>query len=335
MSGWGEDWSEDVDRTYQAPPPAGMTDFDLALYWLLASYSSRGGIIPSQETLARELGVSVPTIKRSVRRLKAAGWLKSWRRPQRNVKRGGRLEGGNRYHLKVSLNDLDAGLFPQVATRDHAIPTGHNEGSRPKAAKPQVATRDHDGARSLGGGGKAKHQPSSQRGISPVDKRPSAPTVSESKPVQERVSPQLEVELSSAPGGRRFGSMAEKKAWVAAQRRAGHPARPVSLSARMCKQQELDREARGVVLAAWAGEEGPVAGPAPMVDDDVREVLMMLERAGMLEGSQVVELEVWEEAPLPAEELDPAEEEVRPVERHVGLDVVLEWSNIVQEDAAA
>jgi Helix-turn-helix domain len=218
-SGWGEDWSEDVERTYQAPPPLGLTEFDLALYRRLARYSSRGGIIPSRETLARELDVSVPTIKRSVRRLKAAGWLETSRRDQRNVKRGGRLDGGNRYHLKVSLNDLDEGLFPQVATRDQRDPACSNEGSRPKAAKPQVATRDHDGARSLGGGGKAKHQPRSQRGISPVDRRPSTPTVSEEKPREERVSSEAQVEQSSAPGGRRFRTMAEEKAWVAVRAR--------------------------------------------------------------------------------------------------------------------
>jgi hypothetical protein len=35
------------------------------------------------------------------------------------------------------------------------------------------------------------------------------------------------------------------------------------------------------------------------------------------------ELDVWEEAPVPVEPLDPAEEEVRTVERHVGLDLVI------------
>jgi len=35
------------------------------------------------------------------------------------------------------------------------------------------------------------------------------------------------------------------------------------------------------------------------------------------------ELDVWEEAPVPVKPLDPPEEEVRTVERHVGLDLVI------------
>jgi hypothetical protein len=143
--GWGEDWSEDVERTYDAPPPLDLTRFDLELYRRLVRHNSRAGSIPSQETLAEEMGLKakhrVRTVKRSIARLKAAGWLETSRRDQRNVKRGGRLQGGNRYHPKVSLNDLDEGAFPQMATRGQTIPAGRNEGTRPRAAKPQVATR--------------------------------------------------------------------------------------------------------------------------------------------------------------------------------------------------
>lgn len=178
----------DVEPSYQAPPPAGLVEFDLGLYRLLVRHYSRAGSIPHQETLAEEMGVSVPTVKRSIRRLRDAGWLVTSRRPQRNTRRGGRLLGGNRYHPKVSLNDLPEEVFPQVATRGHSIPAARNEGSRPKAAKPQVATRDHDGSRSLVGVEERQHQPSSQRGITGSESPASTPTVSESKPVPEGVS---------------------------------------------------------------------------------------------------------------------------------------------------
>ena len=125
-----EDWSEDAERTYQAPPPLGLTDFDLELYRRLKRYESRAGSIPSQETLAAKFGVSVRTIGRSIRRLRDAGWAKTSRRLQRNARRGRELLGGNRYHLKQSLNDLDEEVFPQVATTGQRSPAGRNDRTR-------------------------------------------------------------------------------------------------------------------------------------------------------------------------------------------------------------
>jgi len=297
-SQWAQDWSEDVERTYDAPPPAGLTDFDLSLYRRLVRFYSRAGSIPSQETLAEEMGLTakhrVRTVGRSIARLRAAGWLETSRRDQRNVKRGGRLLGGNRYHPKVSLNDLPEEVFPQVATTGQRKPAGRNDRTWPKAAKPQVATTGQQAPSPVGDGGKPKHSPRSQRGDSPVDKRPSTPTVSESKPVEERVSSRPSAQQLSPPGGPPFRTMAEEKAWVAWQRRAGRqqPAPPPSV--RFCKHQVLDEEVRLVVL------ERRAAAAALKAADEQRSRVLAVELLGRA---------------LPGF--------VNTVERHVGLDAVL------------
>jgi hypothetical protein len=45
-SRWAEDWSEDVERTYDAPPPLDLTRFDLELYRRLVRHYSRAGVDP-------------------------------------------------------------------------------------------------------------------------------------------------------------------------------------------------------------------------------------------------------------------------------------------------
>jgi hypothetical protein len=82
-------------------------------------------------------------------------------------------------------------------------------------------------------------------------------------------------------------------------------------------EERIKRERAAQMLVAWDSR----ASPDPH-DNGSQE----------RKGVRVInEVDLWEEAPLPKEELDPAEEEIVKVERHLGLDVVL----VRQEDAAA
>jgi hypothetical protein len=264
-SGWGEDWSEDVERTYDVQPPVGLTDRQLRIYLKLAWHSGRGGIIPSQPLLSEELDIPLRTLKRDIAALVEKGVLDRERRRRRGHRGGGRLKGGNRYFLKLALNDLPDELFPprghrtegpttgqapsaQVAPRGHAIPTGHTEGPTGQVPSAQVTPRGQAPSWPLGDGGKAEETVRSDRGAKHVDNPRNAPTVSEEKPREERVSPQPSAQQSSAPGRPRFRTMAEEKAWAAARARL-----------------------------------------PPDLDDDIVWVLWKLQEAGMLEGSRVVE----------------------------------------------
>jgi DNA-binding transcriptional ArsR family regulator len=54
-----------------------VSDFDRAVFQSLAAYCFHEAVCwPSQTLIARELGVSQPTVSRSVGRLREAGWLK-------------------------------------------------------------------------------------------------------------------------------------------------------------------------------------------------------------------------------------------------------------------
>jgi len=115
-----------------------MTPDAEQLYRYLVRRVGRAGSIPSQATIAADLGWSVPTIKRRVRELRTAGWLDTDRRDRCGAHGGGRLLAGNRYFPKVGLPDLEPlpGNKPaadaQVKPRDQPT-NGQN---------PQVKPRD-------------------------------------------------------------------------------------------------------------------------------------------------------------------------------------------------
>jgi hypothetical protein len=273
-NGWGE-WSEDVERTYDAPPPAGLNDRQLRVYRKIAWHYGRAGSIPSQKLLAKELDIPLRTLKRDVAVLWDKGWLDIDRRTRRGHRGGGKLKAGNSYFPKVSLNDLPEEAFPQVRPRGKAIAAGHTEGPTPAVPvdsptegptgtvpSAQVAPRGHEGAWPIGDGAGGQESSRSDRGDSPVDNRPNAPTVSESKPREERVSPGPSAELLSSPGGPSFGSVWAEKAWVAARRRGDH--------------------------GAWPPGE---PRPPPGIDEDIAMVLMKLQEAGMLETARVLKVD--------------------------------------------
>jgi hypothetical protein len=209
--GLGEDWSEDVEQTYDAPPLVDLTERQLRIYRKLGWHSGRGGIIPSQKLLSEELDIPLRTLKRDIAALVKKDVLDADRRIRRGHRGGGRLKGGNRYFLKLPLNDLPDELFP---ARGH-----RTEGPTEQASSALVTPRGQAPSWPLGDGGQAEETERSDRGAKHVDNPPNAPTVSEEKPREERVSSQAQVEQSSAPGGPRFRTMAEEKAWAAARAR--------------------------------------------------------------------------------------------------------------------
>jgi DNA-binding transcriptional MocR family regulator len=83
------------------------------LYRYLVRRVGRAGSIPSQTTIATDLGWSTRTVQRRLAELKQRGWLDSDRRVRRGAHGGGKLRGGNAYYPKVDLPDLE----PQVS--DH------------------------------------------------------------------------------------------------------------------------------------------------------------------------------------------------------------------------
>jgi hypothetical protein len=196
-SGWGENWSEDVERTYEAPPPAGLNERQLRVYRKLTWHWGRAGSIPSQKLLAAELDIPLRTLKYDIAVLKDKGWLDIERRHRRGHRGGGRLKAGNRYFPKVSLNDLPEEVFPPRGNR--------TEGQTGKVPSAQVTPRGKPPSLPLGDGGRAEETERSDRGAKHVDNPPNAPTVRKEKPREERVSSQVEVDRSSAPGGRGSG----------------------------------------------------------------------------------------------------------------------------------
>jgi hypothetical protein len=75
--GWGEDWSEDVERIYDAPPPLGLNDRQMRVYRRIYWHDGRAGSIPSQKKLAAELDIPLRTLKYDIAALKEKGWLGS------------------------------------------------------------------------------------------------------------------------------------------------------------------------------------------------------------------------------------------------------------------
>jgi hypothetical protein len=289
--GWGEEWSEDAERTYEASPPLDLTERQLRVYRKLAWHSGRAGIIPSQELLAEELGIPLRTLKRDIAALREKDVLDSDRRIRRGHRGGGRLLAGNQYFLKMPLNDLPDELFP---------PRGHRtEGPTEQVSSAQVTPRGQARSWPVGDGGQVEESASSDRGAKPVDNPPNTPTVSESKPVEERVSPQPSAQRLAASSGSPFSTMAEEKAWVAVQRRAGQetPAPPPPV--RSSKQQELEGEVRvvarnaqrlaalrgDVVAVLWAGDVGFALEPEEAV------LALSLRDEGLLEGATLVDVE--------------------------------------------
>jgi DNA-binding transcriptional MocR family regulator len=83
------------------------------LYRYLVRRAGRAGSIPSQATIAADLGWSARTVQRRVAELKQLGWLDTDRRVRRGAHGGGKLRAGNAYYPKVELPDLE----PQVSDR--------------------------------------------------------------------------------------------------------------------------------------------------------------------------------------------------------------------------
>jgi len=120
--------------------------------------------------------------------------------------------------------------------------------------------------------------------------------VSESKPVEERVSTEPSAQRLAASSGPPFRTMAEEQAWAAVQRRAGLLKPDPPPRAPSTKQEELEGEVRvvarnaqrlaalrgDVVAVLWAGDVGYALEPEEAV------LALQLRDEGLLEGATLV-----------------------------------------------
>ena len=147
----------DVEPTYDAPPFEGLTELHVKLYRVLVgcSHPGAGGYRvarANQDTLAAQLGVSVPTVQRLIADLRTPepdrrkpnakpagrrwGWLRvAVRREQRTRKGGAPFLVGNDYVLLLSWAEV-AG-FVAAPNRRAGRPTEpkHHHSPEPKHQK--------------------------------------------------------------------------------------------------------------------------------------------------------------------------------------------------------
>ncbi|HGT6183829.1 TPA: helix-turn-helix domain-containing protein [Escherichia coli] len=127
---------------------SGMKLSSVAIMARLADFSNDEGVCwPSIETIARQIGAGMSTVRTAIARLEAEGWL------TRKARRQGNRNASNVYQLNVAK--LQAAAFSQLSDSDPSksggdpsVKSKHDPSdkkpSRPDASQPDTQTAEQD-----------------------------------------------------------------------------------------------------------------------------------------------------------------------------------------------
>lgn len=122
---------------------SGMKLSSVAIMARLADFSNDEGVCwPSIETIARQIGAGMSTVRTAIARLEAEGWL------TRKARRQGNRNASNVYQLNVAK--LQAAAFSQLSESggDPSVKSKHDPSdkkpSRPDASQPDTQTAEQD-----------------------------------------------------------------------------------------------------------------------------------------------------------------------------------------------
>lgn len=143
---------------------SGMKLSSVAIMARLADFSNDEGVCwPSIETIARQIGAGMSTVRTAIARLEAEGWL------TRKARRRGNRNASNVYQLNVAK--LQAAAFSQLSDSDPSNLT-HQNLTRQNLMRRNLAKAGFHPSESGGDPSvKSKHDPS--------DKKPSRPDASQ------------------------------------------------------------------------------------------------------------------------------------------------------------
>lgn len=139
---------------------SGMKLSSVAIMARLADFSNDEGVCwPSIETIARQIGAGMSTVRTAIARLEAEGWL------TRKARRQGNRNASNVYQLNVAK--LQAAAFSQLSDSDPS----KSDASKSDASKSGKKAGFHPSESGGDPSVKSKHDPS--------DKKPSRPDASQ------------------------------------------------------------------------------------------------------------------------------------------------------------
>ncbi|EOZ9535570.1 helix-turn-helix domain-containing protein, partial [Escherichia coli] len=144
---------------------SGMKLSSVAIMARLADFSNDEGVCwPSIETIARQIGAGMSTVRTAIARLEAEGWL------TRKARRQGNRNASNVYQLNVAK--LQAAAFSQLSDSDPSkSDASKSDPSKFDASKSGKKAGFHPSESGGDPSVKSKHDPS--------DKKPSRPDTSQ------------------------------------------------------------------------------------------------------------------------------------------------------------